>query len=199
VEQSELVEPSERRLDSLARGLAVDVEGSGQFLRDLADRAVTVASVPDEARRRVELMYLRGVEVESAVEELPVEEPPTMATTTSIALRAAADVHIVLMALIALIVLIVSFVRSSLRERRNDGQSENDGSAEDGLAKNVSSRRICELKRVFHCHCSSLRASNLRRALSAYEFSQGVALGSLPGWRRRKSLRGSWPRGHFSG
>jgi hypothetical protein len=64
VQQSELVEPAERRLDSLARGLAVDVEGFGQFLRDLADRTVTIASVPDEARRRVELMDLRRAEVE---------------------------------------------------------------------------------------------------------------------------------------
>ena len=87
-----------------------------------------------------------------------------MATTASTALRAATDVRIVLTVLIAsmtLIVLIVSPARSCLRNRRNDRQSENDGSDEDGLAKNVSSRRVGELKRAFHCHCSSLRARNL--------------------------------------
>jgi hypothetical protein len=64
VQQSELVEPAERLLDSLARGLAVDVEGFGEFLHDLADRAVTIASVPDETRRRVELMDLCRAEIE---------------------------------------------------------------------------------------------------------------------------------------
>jgi hypothetical protein len=107
-----------------------------------------------------------------------------MATTASTALRAAATgVRIVLiasMALIALLVLIVSSVRPCLRERWNDRQSENDGSDEDGFAKNVSSRRVCELKRVFHGHCSSVRARHLAAQLSAYKFPEGVTLRSLP-------------------
>ena len=97
-----------------------------------------------------------------------------MLTTAPTALRAAATgVGIVLiasMALIALLVLIESSVRPCLRERRNYRQSENDGSDEDGFAKNVSSRRVCELKRVFHGHCSSLRARHLAAQLSAYKF-----------------------------
>jgi len=88
-----------------------------------------------------------------------------MATTASTALRAAATaVRIVLiasMALIAVLVLVGSYVRPCFRERWNDRQSENDRSDEDGFAKNVSSRRVCELKRVFHGHCSSLRARHL--------------------------------------
>src|SRR4030095_6394225 len=67
----------------------------------------------------------------------------------------------VLIGYMTLIVLILSPARSCLRNRRNDRQSENDGSDEDGLAKNVSSRRVCELKRALPCPSSSLRPRNL--------------------------------------
>jgi len=48
------------------------------------------------------------------------------------------------------IVSLVSSIRSCLREGRKDGQRENERSDEDGLAKNVSSRRVSELEIVFH-------------------------------------------------
>jgi hypothetical protein len=61
-----------------------------------------------------------------------------MATTTlSLALRATTSGRTVLIALCA--------GRSGPRERWSDGQSENDGSDEDGLAKNLASGRVCEL------------------------------------------------------
>lgn len=69
-------------------------------------------------------------------------------TTASAVLRVATDAHlvsIVLIASMALVVLITPFIRPCLRERWNDGQSEDDRSNEDGLAKNVASRRVCEL------------------------------------------------------
>src|SRR5262249_48558344 len=100
-----------------------------------------------------------------------------MATTAPTALRAVATgVRIVLiasMALIALLDLIVSSVRPCLRERWNDRQGENDGSDEDGFAKNVSSRRVCELKRVFHGHCSSAARQTLRRATISLQIPVG--------------------------
>jgi hypothetical protein len=62
-----------------------------------------------------------------------------MATTTaSLALRATTDGRTALIPLIALI----AAGRSSPREGWSDGQSENDGSDEDGLAKNLASRRV---------------------------------------------------------
>ena len=64
LQQSEFVKSAERRLDGLARGFVVHVEGSGQLLCDLRDRSLTVAPLPDEARRRIELMYLLPAEVE---------------------------------------------------------------------------------------------------------------------------------------
>jgi len=64
-----------------------------------------------------------------------------MATpTVSLALRATTDGRTALIALLA-----VSAARASPRERWSDGQSENDGSDEDGLAENLTSRRVCEL------------------------------------------------------
>src|SRR5262245_16284028 len=80
-----------------------------------------------------------------AVDELPVEEPPTMATTTaSLALRATTAGRIALLTVRAAILLVCA-VRSGLRERWNDGQSEDDRSDKDGLTKNLASRRVCEL------------------------------------------------------
>src|SRR5262245_63632955 len=81
----------------------------------------------------------------AAVDGLPVEEPEMMAATTApLALRATTG-RVVFIALIAAIIVIVCSVRSSLREGGNDGQSEDDRSNEDGLAKNLASRRVCKL------------------------------------------------------
>src|SRR5262249_8894614 len=79
----------------------------------------------------------RRVRPSPASTKLPAEEPPMMAATTApLALRATTG---------RVVIVIVRSVRSRLRERWNDRQSEDDGSAEDGLAKNVASRRVCEL------------------------------------------------------
>ena len=77
---------------------------------------------------------------------LPVEEPPMMATTpASLTLRAITDGRSALLTVFAVVIGIVGFVRSSLRERWNDGQSEDGRGDKDGLAKNLASRRVCEL------------------------------------------------------
>src|SRR5262245_12302980 len=112
-----------------------------------------------------------------------------VAPTASIGLRAAPDVRIVSIALfasiglfasMALLVWIVPSIRPCLRERRNDGQSKNDGSDEDGLAKNISSR--------FHCHCSSLRAREASPHTISLQISVGRRTRVFTGSRRREFL-----------
>ena len=78
-----------------------------------------------------------GVRPPPAVEPLPGEPQKTMATTTlSLALRATTDGRTALL---------VRAGRSGPRERWSDGQGENDGGDEDGLAKYLASRRSSEL------------------------------------------------------
>jgi len=68
------------------------------------------------------------------------------ATTASLALDLRAPSgRTALLTVFAVVLGIVYFVRSRLRERWNDRQSEDDRGDEDGLAKNLASRRVCEL------------------------------------------------------
>jgi hypothetical protein len=46
--------------------------------------------------------------------------------------------------IVLIVVIVVSSVRSGLREGWDDWQSEDDGGDEDSLAKNVASRRVGE-------------------------------------------------------
>ena len=63
-------------------------------------------------------------------------------TTAPLALRATSTGRIALLTVFTVLPLLICSVRSGLRERWNDGQSENDRSNEDGLAKDVASRRV---------------------------------------------------------
>lgn len=64
VQEPEPVELAERRDDRLLRRREIDVEGTRELVGDGTDRAAPIASVPDEARGRVEPVNLLGHAVE---------------------------------------------------------------------------------------------------------------------------------------